>query len=59
MRFGTLVPETVTRFHIAATRLDAELVVEEGVAQGLVVYTPDSKRHVFRRTSEGEFAQQP
>jgi hypothetical protein len=59
MRFGTLVPETATRFHVAATRLDAELVVEEGVAQGLVVYTPDGKQHIFRRASEDECSQQP
>ena len=49
-RFGTLVPVSATRFHVTATRLDAEFVVAEGLARRLVLFTPDGKAHVFRRT---------
>ena len=49
MRIGALVPVSTPRFHVTATRLDAEFVVEEGTARGLVVFTPDGNTHVYRR----------
>lgn len=50
-QIGALVPVSATRFHVIATQLDTEFVVEEGRAQRLVVFTPDGKAHVYRRLS--------
>ena len=50
MRFGTLVPVSATRFHVRATRLDLEFVVEDGVASRLMLFTPDGAAGVYLRT---------
>jgi len=50
MRFGTLVPVSATRFHVMATRVDIEFVVEGGLARRLKLFTPDGTVHDFRRT---------
>ncbi|HKP52188.1 MAG TPA: hypothetical protein VJ183_06005 [Chloroflexia bacterium] len=49
MRLGPLVPVSATRFHLIATRLDVEFVVEEGMARRLVLLTPSGKELAFRR----------
>jgi hypothetical protein len=49
MRYGTLVPVSVTRFHLQATPLDIEFVVEKGLAQRLTLLTSDGKAHSFQR----------
>jgi hypothetical protein len=51
MRVGPLVPVSTTRFHIPATRLDAEFEVEVGTARRLVLLTPDGTAHVYRRVT--------
>jgi hypothetical protein len=49
-RYGTLVPVSATRFHLQATPLDIEFVVEEGLAQHLMLFRSDGKAHSYRRT---------
>ncbi len=48
-RYGTLVPVSATRFHLQATPLDVEFVVEEELAQHLMLLTSDGKAHGYRR----------
>jgi hypothetical protein len=49
MRLGPLVPVSATHFHLTATQLDVEFVVEEGVARRLVLLTPSGKALAFLR----------
>ncbi len=51
MRIGPLVPVSATRFHIPATRLDAEFEVEDERAQRLVLLRSDGTAHVYRRVT--------
>ena len=46
-RYDTLVPVSTTRFHLRATRVDTEFVVEEGLARRLVLLMPDGTTQVF------------
>jgi hypothetical protein len=48
-RYGTLVPVSVTRFHLQATPLNIEFVVAEGLVRRLTLHTSDGKAHGFRR----------
>lgn len=49
MRYGPLVPVSTTRFHLQASPLDIEFVVEDGLTQSLTLLTSDGKAHSFRR----------
>jgi hypothetical protein len=49
MRLGPLVPMSSTRLHLRATQLEAEFVVEEGMARRLVLLAPSGKALAFRR----------
>ena len=49
MRLGPLVPVSATRFHLRATQLDVEFVVEKGQARRLMLLTPSGKALAFRR----------
>jgi hypothetical protein len=49
MRLGPLVPVSATRFHLTATPLDVEFVIEEGMARRLVLLSP-SRERTFSRT---------
>jgi hypothetical protein len=49
-RYGSLVPVSATRFHLQATPVDIEFVVEEGLAQRLVLFRSDGTAHGYRRT---------
>ncbi|MDQ5824429.1 MAG: hypothetical protein M3441_09520 [Chloroflexota bacterium] len=49
MRLGQLVPVSATRFHLTATQLDVEFVVEEDMARRLVILRPSGERLAFRR----------
>lgn len=48
-RYGPLVPVSVTRFHLQASPVDIEFVVEDGLTQGLTLLTSDSTAHSYRR----------
>lgn len=48
-RYGPLVPISATRFHLTATPVDAEFVVEEGLARRLVLFRSNGKQDAFRR----------
>ena len=48
-RHGPLVPVSATRFHLQASPVDVEFVVEEGLAQSLTLLTSDGKTHSFQR----------
>lgn len=48
-RYSSLVPISATRFHLQATPLDIEFVVEAGLAQRLMLHTSDGKAHSYRR----------
>jgi hypothetical protein len=50
-RYGPLVPVSATRFHLQATPVDIEFVVEEGSAQRLTLFTSDGKAHNYRRVT--------
>lgn len=50
MRYGTLLPISATRFHLQATPLDIEFVVENELVQRLVLFTSDGKVHTYQRT---------
>lgn len=50
MRYGPLIPVSPTRFHLQATPVDIEFVVEDGLAQHLTLHTSDGKAHPYRRT---------
>ncbi len=49
MRYGPLVPVSATRFHLLATPVDIEFVVEDGLARLLTLFTSDGKAHRFQR----------
>ena len=49
MRLGLLVPVSETRLHLIATQLDLDFVVEEGMAQRLILHTSSGKSIAFRR----------
>jgi hypothetical protein len=49
-RYGPLLPVSATRFHLQATPLDVEFVVEEGLAQRLTLFRSDGTGHGYRRT---------
>ncbi|HEX8598384.1 MAG TPA: hypothetical protein VF952_07680 [Chloroflexia bacterium] len=49
MRLGPLVPVSATRFHLTASPLDVEFVVEEGMARRLVILRPSGETLAFRR----------
>ena len=49
MRYGPLVPVGSTRFHLRATRIDTEFVVEHGLARRLMLVQPDGSTRVFAR----------
>jgi hypothetical protein len=48
MRLGPLVPVSATRFHLMATPLDVEFLLEEGIAQRLVLLSPSRERTFSR-----------
>jgi hypothetical protein len=49
MRYGSLVAVSPTRFHLQATPLDLEFVVEAGLAQQITVHRSDGTTHSYRR----------
>jgi|GEM_PF-3417914 len=49
MYYGTLVPVSATRFHLQASPLDIEFVVEEGLARRLTLLRSDGKAHGYWR----------
>ncbi|MBA3533801.1 MAG: hypothetical protein H0T73_17935 [Ardenticatenales bacterium] len=48
-RYGLLIPLTETRFHLQATPVDVEFVVEEGLANGLVLFRSNGEENIYRR----------
>lgn len=48
-RYGPLAPVSVTRFHLQASPVDVEFVVEDGLTRGLTLLTSDNKVHRYRR----------
>lgn len=48
-RYGPLVPLSTTRFHLQASPLDVEFVVEDGLVRFLTLLTSDGKTHSYRR----------
>ncbi|HEX8684808.1 MAG TPA: hypothetical protein VF707_20995 [Ardenticatenaceae bacterium] len=48
-RYGALIPLSETRFHLRASPLDFEFVVEEGLACRLLLFTSDGKTRVYLR----------
>lgn len=48
-RYGPLVPVSTTRFHLQASPLDLEFVVEAGLTRSLTLLTSDGKTHSYRR----------
>jgi hypothetical protein len=50
MRLGPLVPVSSTRFHLTATPLDVEFVVEDGMARRFVLIRSSGKTIAFRRS---------
>ena len=48
-RYGPLVPLSTTRFHLQASPLDVEFVVEDGLVRSLTLLTSDGKTHSYRR----------
>lgn len=49
MRYGPLIPVGSSRFHVRATQVDVEFVVEHGLAQRLLLVRPDGSTRVFHR----------
>lgn len=49
MRYGRLIPISATRFHLQATPLDMEFVVEEGQTQQLMLFVSNGKTYTYRR----------
>ena len=49
MRLGPLVPVSATRFHLTATPLNVEFVVENGMARRLVLLRSSGKTIAFSR----------
>jgi hypothetical protein len=49
MRLGPLVPVSSTRFHLTASPLNVEFVVEDGMAQHLVIIRSSGKTIAFSR----------
>jgi hypothetical protein len=50
-RYDALIPLSETRFHLRATPLDIEFVVEEGVPCRLLLFTSDGKTRLYPRVS--------
>jgi hypothetical protein len=48
-RYGPLVPVSATRFHLTATPIDVEFVVEEGRTRSLVLFRSNGKQDAFCR----------
>lgn len=48
-RYGLLLPMTATRFHLEASPVDIEFVVEDGLARQLTVHRSDGTTHSYRR----------
>jgi hypothetical protein len=46
-RYDALIPLSETRFHLRASPLDFEFVVEEGVTRRLLLFTSDGKTRVY------------
>jgi hypothetical protein len=49
-QYGPLVPISGTRFHLKATPLDLEFMVEEGLTPRLLLFTSEGKRRVYLRS---------
>ncbi|HEY0069154.1 MAG TPA: hypothetical protein VGE04_04210, partial [Chloroflexia bacterium] len=49
MWLGPLVPVSATRFHLTATPLDVEFVVEEGIARRFVIFRSNGETLAFNR----------
>lgn len=48
-RYGLLLPMTAMRFHLQASPVDIEFVVEDGLARQLTVHRSDGTAHSYRR----------
>lgn len=49
MRYGALIPVSTTRFHLQATPVDIEFVVEDGAVRRLTLAGSDGTPHPFER----------
>lgn len=48
-RYGPLVPISATRFHLQASPVDIEFVVQDGLVQELTLHRSDGKLYSYRR----------
>jgi hypothetical protein len=50
MRLGPIVPVSATRFHLTASPLNVDFVVEDGIPRRLVIIRSSGKTIAFNRS---------